>query len=156
MAKTDLIEPNVLVADIIYKNWELRSPLSVKKIDFKTDMAMVTKPMSVVFEPAGESNRPISGSAITIGYDRRYNIDVVVKVIAELTSKNPIMKAKDRRWSIMQEIERIIKEYGNSITKHNKDWTARIQLGFESFPDANNVREGVYAKTRRIECVLGR
>ena len=156
MAKTDLIEPNVLLCDIVYKNWELRSPLSVKKIDFKTDMDAVTKPLSVVFEPAGESTRPISGSATVIGYDSRYNIDVVVKVMAELTRRNPIITAKDRRWSIMKEVERIIKDYGNGIAKHNQDWITRIQLGHQTYPDANNVKEGLYAKTRRVECVLSR
>lgn len=152
MVRTTKLSPNVILADIVFNAWSLKTPLSTKHIDWKTDEARSNKPISIAFTEAGEVTTPIA-TGLRTAYRHDYQIDVIVSVSVPRSDKRGVSKAKDNRWTLLKEVENIVGRYKDDIARHDKEWAADFRLGREVFPPADNRAEGVYSITRRVECV---
>lgn len=155
MARTELLEPNDILLDVVYRNWGLSSPLDKDKIDFVTDDVRITKTMGLAFVANGSDALPIAGSSLITFYMKRYLIDVVIHVTTERGRSDSVQVAKSKRWTLLKEVERIVDEYNKSLPKHHKDWLIEYQLG-RTFPPTDNFNEGLFAIRKRIEAVSSR
>src|SRR3990170_4422440 len=120
MTRTDRIEPNVILGDIVFKNWGLTSPLSTSDVDIVTSENDIKKPMGVAFTGAGTST-----SGLTFGYGTMYRenklIDVLFKVSIPMGRKDADGLSKDRRWSLVEHVKDILRDYDKGIIpRHEK------------------------------------